>query len=171
MSMEVQRLSLSLGYRDDWQSTVDQPTPDRMRRTRDAVRLAMRSQYGWLLGPPCDLAAYQQVSTDLAAAFNTGTGRLTNDQLMPAVRALMRCKQPPTVEGEYDIEVDAADQFGECFPNPAPPPFEWFDRSNFNLLKPNGKRASVTVTTDLGQDVKAKLVVGVSWAVPEFVKG
>lgn len=171
MKMEVQGLSLSLGYRDDWQPTVSEPTPDRMRLTRDSVRLAMRRQYGWLLGPPCDLAAYQQVQTNLTAAFNTGTGRLGNDLLLPAVRALIRCKQPANVEGEFDIEVDGAEQFGTCYPKPDPPPFGWNDRMSFNLIKPNGKRASITVTTDTGQDVKVKLIVGVSWEVPEFVTG
>ena len=166
MKIEIHGLSLSLGYRGDWHSGVPDPTPERMRLLKEAIRLAARREFGWLDGPPCDLNAYQLVVANLAAAFNTGTGRLDEATLLQCVRQLIACKQPTLVEGSFDIAIDAADSLGLCVPNPKPPPYEWRDRHGFNLIKPNGKRASVTVTAD-GVTVKAKLVVSASWKVPE----
>lgn len=166
MKMEVHGLSLSLGYRGDWHASVPDPTPERMRLLKEAVRVAARRDYGWLDGPPCDIKGFELAVANLEAAFNTGLGRMTDDIVLAATRAVMKCKQPSLVEGDFDVAIDPADLYGECSPTQNPPPFIWTDRHAFNLIKPNGKRASVTVTAD-GVEVKAKLVVVVSWQVPE----
>lgn len=166
MQIAVQGLSLSVGYRDDWQASVANPTPDRMRLFKEAARLAMRHEYGWLNGPPCDVAAYKQVVLDLEAGFNTGDGRLGDAEARACCVQLVKCKQPPRIEGEFDLERDPYDQFGLCMPNPKPPPFTWVNRGSYNLIKPNGKRASVSAVVG-EESIKVKLVVCMTWENPE----
>ncbi|GJM23087.1 MAG: hypothetical protein DHS20C15_30020 [Planctomycetota bacterium] len=167
MTIEVQGLSLGVGYRGDWHAAVPDPTPLRMRLLKEASRLAMRQQYAWLNGPPCDVLSYHQVVANLQAAFNSGSGQISDDAVRESCCTLIRCKQPSLVEGAYDVQIDPADLYGDCVPAPAPPPFSWWDRHVFNLIKPNGKRASVTVTAD-GVEVKVKLIVAMNWEVPEI---